>query len=273
MTRERTTAAANWWDYGKTERFRTYSILFGFRVKKKKITRKHLKPGKRVDAWIFNIAIVVVRLLIRRRGLVFGRRHVRRGSRIVFHGNWSAYNVVTTTATGIRSVVLLFLGVLVVVVIDHGYDYRFVAVLFVLQQPVDDAVDLAVRVGAAGLQRHRVRIVVRSVPGALLVRVVTRRCRRHRSRRCSNFSRPSGRVRFFSHRCRRWRRSQNGLVHRTVVGRIFRVWRVIVVVIAVTANRKLLSVFTVILPELGIRSSGTLRSLRSWRLSILGIII
>lgn len=71
-----------------------------------------------------------------------------------------------TTGTAIRPVIL---------VVDDGYNDGLVVAVLVLQQPVNDPVYVAVRVGTAGLQRYRVR----SISVALFIGISRRqRCRR-----------------------------------------------------------------------------------------------
>jgi len=71
-----------------------------------------------------------------------------------------------TTSTAVRPVIL---------VIDDGYNDGLVVAVLILQQPVNDPVYVAIRVGAAGLQRYRVR----SVSVALFIGISRRRRRRH----------------------------------------------------------------------------------------------
>jgi len=92
------------------------------------------------------VVIVTARLL---GGLLAGRSvvNIRPGRTASVRGRWPP----TITRTAIRQVIL---------VVDNGYDDGFVAAVLVLQQPVNDPVYVAVRVGAAGLQRYSVWSVI-----------------------------------------------------------------------------------------------------------------
>lgn len=102
-------------------------------------------------------------------GLLAGRPVVDiRPGRTAVRGHRSPATTGTaTTGTAVRPVIL---------VVDDGYNYGLVVAILVLQQPINDPVYVAVRVGAAGLQRYRVR----SVSVALFIWITRRRRRRCR---------------------------------------------------------------------------------------------
>jgi len=117
-------------------------------------------------------------------GLLAGRSVVDiRSGRTAVRGHRSP----AITGTAVRPVIL---------VVDDGYNDGLVVAILVLQQPVNDPVYVAVRVGAAGLQRYRVR----SVSVALFIWITRRR--RRRCRYWPSVGLP-GRIRSFRHGGRR----------------------------------------------------------------------
>lgn len=173
------------------------------------------------------VIVVVVRLLI---GLLPGRSTVDiwPGITANIRGRRSP-----ATGTAVRPVIL---------VVDDGYDNGLVVAILVLQQAVDNSVYVAIRIGAAGLQRNRVRFVA----VALFVGISRRKLSRRRRR---TPGRPPGRARSIRRGGRRM----------SVLRGIFRSGPRRIVFVLVVVSSTVYRILLTIAAELGIRSPSALR--------------